>query len=371
MQLSCKAMRMKRLDRSPIFISGAAAITALGFEWRGLGKALTEGTARFSNAAHQDAYPKLIASEVPSIPASMEAGNAKIQKLMSRAAHLGAIAVQCALSDAGWNNDRENIGFYFGVGASGGSMAELTHMLHASIVEKQFSLPDFGSAGLAACNPLFAFQLMNNFTLCHGAILSGIGGPNSAFYSRGNGTVAALFEAAHAISEGDCEQALAGGADSALHAVTWAEIKREGYAKDGFIAGEGAALLALSSRDTHAIAILEHCMFQNILTLINGQCELIDSLLLALDCASIDCIIIAPWGTPARQPLRTLADTYFKHTTVFDLSKCLGEALAATPTIAWVAALDLLHTGIAKRCLILNAGIDGGIGAVLMKSCPQ
>ena len=58
----------------------------------------------------------------------------------------------------------------------------------------------FSSAGSArgarsACNPLFAFQLMNNFTLCHGAIRGGLGGPNGAFFSRGAGTVRALAEA--------------------------------------------------------------------------------------------------------------------------------------------------------------------------------
>jgi hypothetical protein len=359
-------MRMNGLTR-PVFVSGAATVSAFGFEWRGMAAALKEGRIAFSPSSQlADSYPGVLASEVPVIPNSIDADNAKAQKLMSRAARLGAIAVKRALADARWEDGREEIGFFSGVGASGGSMAELTEMLRASIVECQFSLARFGSAGLAACNPLFAFQLMNNFTLCHGAILNGVAGPNSAFYSRGNGTVAALFEAVHAIVEGDCERALAGGADSAVHAVTWAELNREGYAKNGFIPGEGASLLALSSSADNALAILEHCVFRNSLTLSGNRGDVNEPFFMDINIASVDLIIIAPWGTPARQTLRQLTETYFMHAAVLDISESLGDSLAATPALAWVVALDLLQSGKANRCLILNAGIDGGVGAVIL-----
>ncbi|MES2355384.1 MAG: beta-ketoacyl synthase N-terminal-like domain-containing protein [Pseudomonadota bacterium] len=351
-------------SRRPVFVSGAAAVSAFGFEWRGIGAALKEGRVSFSHSSQlADSHPSILASEVPAIPVSIDAANAKAQKLMSRAAHLATIAVQQALADAHWEDNREEIGFYAGVGASGGSMVELTEMLRASIVEHQFSLARFGSAGLAACNPLFAFQLMNNFTLCHGAILAGVSGPNSAFYSRGNGTVAALFEASHAIAEGDCERALAGGADSAVHAVTWAELKREGYARNGFVPGEGAALLALSASADNALAIVEHCAFGNSLTSDRND---LDKLLMNIDITEIHSVIIAPWGTPARQTLRALTETHFPQASVLNINEFLGDALAATPALAWVTALDLLQTEEINKCLILNAGIDGGIGAVLL-----
>ena len=320
----------------PAFVSGAASVSAFGFAWRGLGTALATGQLGFSVSSQlASSHSSVSASEVGEIPASIDVGNAKIQKLMSRTARLGAIAVQQALADARWEERREEIGFYFGVGASGGSMTELTEMLRASILDRQFSLARFGSAGLAACNPLFAFQLMYNFTLCHGAILNGVGGPNSAFYSRGNGTVAALFEAMHAIAEGDCERALAGGADSAVHAVTWAELTREGYAKQGLIPGEGAALLALSSSEEKALAIVEHCIFQNS----------IDGLTMDFDAGSIDFVVIAPWGEPARRALRRIVEVNFPHAAMLDISQSLGESLAATPALGWVVALDLLHSG--------------------------
>ena len=99
-------------------------------------------------------------------------------------------------------------------------------LLDESIEGGAFSLARFGEHGLGACNPLLAFQLMNNFTMCHGAILEGVGGPNGALFSRGAGTTAALIQAVHAIRQEDCDHAVAGGADSATHPVTRAELAR-------------------------------------------------------------------------------------------------------------------------------------------------
>lgn len=349
---------------SPVFVSGAAAVSAFGFEWRGLGRALKSHSLGFAPSTHlADSHPGVLASELPSIPASVDAGNARVRKLMSRGARLGAIALKQALGDACWAQNREEIGFFFGVGASGGSMTELSEMLAASTHDGQFSPTRFGSAGLAACNPLFAFQLMNNFTLCHGAILDGVAGPNSAFYSRGNGTLAALFEAAHAIAEGDCELALAGGADSALHPVTWAELVREGSAKNGFIPGEGAGILALAREAGSPLALLERCEFRGPGADLS---DLIRQVLAGFKALPIDLVVLAPWGDPARTALRNASEASFARAAILDISECLGDSLAATPALAWIAALDLLVAGEADKALVLNAGTDGGVGAVLL-----
>jgi hypothetical protein len=360
-------MRMNGLA-SPVFVSGAAALSAYGFEWRGLGRAVKDQRLTFTPSAQlADSHPNVLASELPAIPSSVDAGDARGRKLMSRGARLAAIALKRALGDACWDRGREEIGFFLGVGASGGSMTELTEMLLASMNDGRFSLARFGSEGLAACNPLFAFQLMNNFTLCHGAILEGVAGPNSAFYSRGNGTVVALFEAAHAIAEGDCERALAGGADSALHPVTWAELVREGSAKNGLIPGEGAGILALAREARDPLAVLERCEFRGPGALLS---DLLAPMLAGLESLPIDLVVLAPWGDVARAALRKVNEASFPRAAVLDVSECLGDSLAATPALAWVAALDLIVAKEAKKALVLNAGTDGGVGAVLLGSLP-
>ena len=188
-----------------VYISSAAAVSALGFEWRGLGQAVSAGVPGFSPSRQlAETHGVVQAAQVPPIPGDMDV-DARSRKLMSHPARLAAVALRLALHGAAWSHEaREEIALYLGVGASGCAMDELNRMLAASIVDRAFSQERFGGAGLAACNPLFAFQLMNNFTLCHGAILNGTGGANGAFYSRGTGTVAALAEARWHIAAGEC-----------------------------------------------------------------------------------------------------------------------------------------------------------------------
>lgn len=320
----------------PVFVSGAAAVSGHGFDWRGLGQA-----------------DSAIAAEVPAIPADIDV-DARSRKLMSHPARLAAVALQLALGDAAWGPEgREDIALYLGVGASGCSMEELTRMLAASIVDHEFSPERFGSAGLAACNPLFAFQLMNNFTMCHGAILHGTGGPNGAFYSRGTGTLAALAEAYWLVASGECERALAGGADSAMHPVTWAQLVREGHAARGLVPGEGAGLLALSANRQGALASVDLVRF-----FCHKQIGRVAGMLAEVDAS--DLLVIAPWGGEAR--------TLLQQPGAVDVSLRFGEGLAAAPALAWCTALDLLQTGRYRRAHVISAGIDGGVGLAVLGS---
>ena len=131
-------------------IVGAAAIAAHGDGWRGLGEAALAMTA--------GTHVKL-----PGIPAETPLSTPKARKMMSRGAYLAARCLADLLADVTWR--RGNVGYFLGVGASGGSLDDVTALLDASIVDGELSLPRFGDRGLAACNPLLAFQLMNNFTI--------------------------------------------------------------------------------------------------------------------------------------------------------------------------------------------------------------
>lgn len=237
----------------PVAVIAASALTARGLGWRGLGRAVRAGDMAVTSCK---ALGGVLAAQVPSLPAGQDVEPRQL-KLMSRGARLSCVAAR-SLFQASPALPREETGFFLGVGASGGAVEELEAMLDASFLEDRFDLGRFGAAGLGACNPLFAFQLMNNYTLCHAAIREGLRGPNAAIFSRGSGTVLALAEARYAVAAGDCEVALGGGADSALHPVTWAELRRE--EGEGVVPGEGAALLALAAPG-HAppLGFLERC----------------------------------------------------------------------------------------------------------------
>jgi hypothetical protein len=342
---------------SPVPIVAAGVASVHGFEWRGLSRVVESHRSRLASSL-----------ELPALPEPQSVPEKRARTLMSRSAILAAAASRLALEQARWAASPEAIGFYLGVGASGGDIEQLQAMLSASIDDHDFSLARFGDPGLRAANPLFAFQLMNNFTLCHGAILLGTQGPNAAFFSRGSGTVVALYDAAQAVLEDECPGALAGGADSCVHPVTWAELAREGWVERGLVAGEGAALLALTGpgEPANALGFIDHVSVHPSRgqalgrALAESEQELVSS--------TVDAVIVAPWGPPARDALLSLVSRALPGRPVLDATSAFGESLAAGPALAWVVALDLLAAERLGRVLVLSAGIDGDVGTVTIGS---
>ena len=361
-----------RPDR-PIPIVAAGAASALGFSWRGLYKAVVEGSTPFTEPAELRAsHPGVKASEVPPIPAPADAGDSRQHKLMARAARLAAVAVKPALLDAGIAMPRDNVGFFLGVGASGGAMSDLLSVLRASLEADRVSLAKLGDKGLSATNPVGTFQLLNNFTLCHSSIIEGTTGANGAFFSRGGGTVFALMEAIMELEEGACDWVIAGGADSALHPVTWAELVREGYAERGIVLGEGAAVLVLAADADDPIAFIEGCSLHWAGGPGAREAPLLEGLKSHLKAEaersadSVDLVMLAPWGGGARDALHSLVEALFPRADALDVTSQFGDSLAASPAIAWAAALDGIASGNARRALVLSAGIDGQVGSVLL-----
>jgi hypothetical protein len=253
-------------------------------------------------------------------------------------------------------------------------MSDLLSVLRASMDGDRVSLAKLGDKGLSASNPVGTFHLLNNFTLCHSAMIESATGPNGAFFSRGGGTVFALMEAVSALAEEECDRAIAGGADSALHPVTWAELVREGYAaRGGYRLGEGAAVLVLAAQAEEPLAWIDACSLHwaggagadNVPDLTGLSSSLEPE---AGAWPRVDLVTIAPWGGGARDALRRLAAELFPRADLLDATAQLGDSLAASPALAWVATIDALSQGLAERALVLSAGIDGQVGSVLLSS---
>ncbi len=333
----------------------ASAVSARGLGWRGLGRALRAGEVAATPCA---SLGGTLAAQVPALPAEQDV-EPRLRKLMSRGARLSCVAARSLFLEAP-SLPRDETGFFLGVGASGGAVEELEAMLGASFSEDHFDLDRFGAAGLGACNPLFAFQLMNNYTLCHAAIREGLRGPNAALFSRGAGTVLALAEAHHAVAQGECEVALGGGADSALHPVTWAELCREG--EGNVTPGEGAALLALASSGAMPpLAFLSRCEVHP-----GGQGlpHALEAARRSLLAQSPERVVLAT--TPKRhEAARAMASSVCPGG-VLEAATLFGESLAASGALATVAALDLLQDAETRRVAVLVAGPDGDVGLVAL-----
>jgi 3-oxoacyl-[acyl-carrier-protein] synthase II len=315
-------------------VVGAGVISAAGLGRQALGDALL-----LAGAAGPSPPPAR--AQVPAAALDADPTPPRARGRTSRAAVLAAIAARGALADAGWGDRREETGFFLGVGASGGSLDEIEAILAVSRGDDgQLSLARLGEVGLSASNPTFTFSSLHNFTLCHAAILEGLGGPNAAFFSRGAGTLTALEEAAQALTDGDCVRTLAGGADTALHPVTLAELAREGLTAAGLVPGEGAALLALGA-GARPLACLE-----------------LD------DPPPPSHALLVGWGDPARRRLLALARERYPEAAVLDLGARVGECLAAQPALAWVAAVELVARRSAARVVVLSEGPDRQLATV-------
>lgn len=344
-----------------VAIVGAGAVSGHGFEWRGLGAAVAGGASyRSASKLLGESFPGTVSCELDALPDPADGAERMARRRMSRGAMLATLATRGAVGDAGWTDECADVGFYLGVGASGGTVDQLEAILAASIVDGRLPDDRFGDAGLRACNPLYVFQLMNNFTLCHSAILAGTRGPNGAFFSRGGGTVAALAEAVAAIEGGECDRCLAGGADSAIYPVTWSELIAGGFAGDGAVPAEGAAVIALASEAHDAVAFVESCHHHAVRG--RALAPLIG------DTSEHDLIVVAPWGPPMRMQLQAWLYGTRSTARVVDVTASLGEALAATPALAWTAALDLLRTDEHRSAIVITAGTDGDLGVVRLRA---
>lgn len=328
-------------------IVGAAGIGPFGLDYRGMARRLG-GDARHSRSA-------------PPIPPEADVGDRRSRRLMSRSAHLCAVTLHRLLDETGWRGGLDELGFFLGVGESTCGADDLFPMFRESLEGERFSLERFGARGLTASPPLVVFQLLNNFTLCHGAILEGIGGPNGVYYSSA-GTVTALAQAAHAIAEGQCRRAVAGAADHGLSPICLAELARNGFTADGLEASEGSGLLALAAEAQEPIARLERCKLLS--TRGRGLASAAETALESL--GTVDAIVIAPWGRGAREGLLQATSRRHRNLEVVDLTSALGDALAATPALGWLAAIDLLTERDVARAVVLSAGIDGQLGVVAL-----
>lgn len=278
------------------------------------------------------------------LPVVTDANLRRQRKRMSHSAYMATLTLGKLIESMGWQTCAIELGYYLGVGASGGDMGQLHDLLEYSRVDGAFDVARFGQEGLLASNPLFAFQLMNNFTMCHGAVIHGVGGPNAAIFGHGVGTTCALEEAAWSILDGHCERAIAGGADSAVYPVTAAELERT-YVNLPPLS-EGVGLLALASPSTpeatRAIGALHE-----VYTLNDREHEAMMARVEHSPAHLIICheLITGRWSInhqaqPAPMPC----------------------ALAASPAWSWLIALELLGDGLVEEVTVCARGEEEAWG---------
>ncbi|HEX9755809.1 MAG TPA: beta-ketoacyl synthase N-terminal-like domain-containing protein, partial [Gemmatimonadales bacterium] len=239
-----------------VVVTGIGAVTPIGTGvdelWDGLQarRSAVREITRFDSAQ----FRSRIAAEVPAFdPADWL--EAKRAKRLDRFSHFSIAAARQAVADAELDlarEDRDRVGAAMGSALGGVTYAEEQHRR-------------FLAEGVRAVDPGLALAVFTGASSCNLAIEFGISGPNvTNGMSCASGTIA-IGDGFRTIRHGDADVMLAGGAEAPLAPLTFGAFAiiramstrndDPGSAsrpfdldRDGFVMGEGAAVLVLEER---------------------------------------------------------------------------------------------------------------------------
>ena len=235
-----------------VVITGLGAITAVGSGKDGLWRGLQRGESGIRRLTRFDssAFTSQIAGEVADFD-PLTHFDARQLKRLDRYAQFSLVAGKMALEDAGLPTHagelRADFGVSMGTALGGIAMAEHQHEL-------------FLRQGIRAVNPALALLVFGGSGGSHIAIEFGLTGPgNTNSNSCASGTIA-LGDAFRLIRDGRASAILAGGAEAplvpltfgafdTLHALSGTVCRPFDARRDGFVMGEGAAMLVLEDRE--------------------------------------------------------------------------------------------------------------------------
>jgi len=240
-----------------VVVTGIGAVTPIGTGVSGLWDGLRAGRSAIRTVTRFDPSPfrSRVAAEIPNFVPGDHLGMRE-RRRFDRFSQLGVAASRLALQDAELDptaENRDRIGVMMGSALGG--------IAHA---EEQAAA--FHAGGLRAVDANLALTVFGGAVSCNIAIAFGLTGPNATNgMSCASGSVA-VGDALRAIRRGDADVMLAGGAEAPLaplcfgaFAIIRAMSTRNddpGTAsrpfdrdRDGFVMGEGAAVLVLEHRD--------------------------------------------------------------------------------------------------------------------------
>ncbi|MFN2465497.1 MAG: beta-ketoacyl-ACP synthase II [Candidatus Dormibacteria bacterium] len=244
-----------------VCVTGMGAITPLGHDLAETWGAMVEGVSGVATVASFDpeGLATTIAAEVKHFDAAAVLGR-KAAHRMARFSQFAMVASQEAVAHAGLDIaklDSERAGVLIASGVGG--LAEIENATRT--LDKD---------GPRRVSPLVIPMMIGDMASGNVAIEFGLRGPNFGLVSACASGAHALGEAAEIIRRGDADVMLAGGAEAAITKLAIAafvaartlssrnaEPERASrpfdVARDGFVIGEGAAVLVLESLD-HALA---------------------------------------------------------------------------------------------------------------------
>lgn len=239
-----------------VVITGIGALTPIGIGLEPFWQGLRQGTSAVGAVERFDPSPfkSRIAAEIKDFHPGDFLEARRVRRL-DRFSQFAVSATRMALNDAelDWTReDPDRVGAMMGTALGGIASAEQEHS-------------KFVGHGAAAVNPALALMVFAGAASCNIAIEFGFTGPNSTNgMSCASGTIA-IGEAFRAVRRGEAEVMVAGGAEAPLSPLSFGAFsiiramstrnddpgsasRPFDVGRDGFVMGEGAAVLVLEER---------------------------------------------------------------------------------------------------------------------------
>ncbi len=253
-----------------VVITGIGVVSPNGIGRRSFGEAITEGRSGVGPIESFDTSGQAIkiAGEIKGFDVTPYLGeHKKNAKTMSRAVGFAVGAAALAMEDSGLDAarlDPTRVGVCVGTGITPVDVRELVEPIARGLGEDGFSLGRFAAARAGTMDPLWLLKHLPNMAAAHLSILHRAMGPNSTVVTACAAGTQAVGDAFRLIARGDADVMIAGGCDSRidpLMIVAYQAMKAVSHSlrppsevsrpfdgeRDGFVLGEGAAVLILES----------------------------------------------------------------------------------------------------------------------------
>ncbi|WP_299539239.1 beta-ketoacyl synthase [uncultured Streptomyces sp.] len=235
----------------PVAVTGMGVVSPAGADEYGLWKALLEGRSTARTLGALAGLPVDFGCPVDGFDLDEAVGGRSVYR-MARFVKLAVLAARQAVADAGldpngWDGAR--VGVVLGVGVGGVS----------ALVD---NARRFDAGGPEAVSPLLVSMMIPNAAAGEVAIALGAGGPSLAPATACASGATALAVGRDLLTSDQCDVVVAGGAEAVLTPLVVTAFTRMGALstrtaepalasrpfapdRDGFVIGEGAALLVL------------------------------------------------------------------------------------------------------------------------------
>lgn len=261
--------------RRRVVITGTGCVTPVGHDVASMWTALREARSGVGPTTLFDAssFPTRISAEVRGWDVPAVGEDPRRWKHLGRHTRFAVGAARQAMAQAGLddsNVEPVRFGVYLGAGEGQQDFDRFTRMMLAAIEGDQLRTDRFTETGLEILDPLDELEQEPNMPAAHLAAMFNAQGPNVNCLTACAASSQAVGEAAEIIRRGDADVMLSGGAHSMIHPfgvtgfnlLTALSTRNDEPTKasrpfdlerDGFVLGEGAAVVVLESLE-HARA---------------------------------------------------------------------------------------------------------------------